>query len=190
MARERKFSTDELFQLTKKNLLEYGYEGFTFSLLADQLNVSRGTIYKYYENKDELITDYMLYEMNLYLTELKQIEEYDGFEAQFDFLLDLILKNSSIYQIIEIGQRIPSKTNQNTNSNKNRLANYHLDMYQYLQGFIKLGKTEGKVKPHIPDALILGYIFQSIAIPNHFGIPQDLWNLSIKEIIRHGMFMK
>ena len=42
MARERKFSLEELFQTTKQLLLDYGYEGFTFSLLADQLEVARG----------------------------------------------------------------------------------------------------------------------------------------------------
>lgn len=57
MARERKFTRDDLYETTKYMLLENGYEGFTFSKLAEKLNVSRGAIYKYFNNKDELITD-------------------------------------------------------------------------------------------------------------------------------------
>jgi TetR/AcrR family transcriptional regulator, repressor of fatR-cypB operon len=186
MARERKFSMEELYQLTKENLLQHGYDGFTFSHLADQLEVSRGTIYKYYQNKDELIMDYMIYDMNLFLIELKEIEKHTSFEGQLEFLLDLIFSHSKIYHIIEIGMRMPTNTKKLRES-KAKLDKLHLAMYENLLDFIKLGKAEKKVHSHLPDTLILGYIFQSIAIPNHFGIPHDEWVKSLKDIIRHGM---
>ena len=34
--------------------------------------------------------------------------------------------------------------------------------------FINLGKKDGKLKEDLPDGLILGFIFQTIAIPNHY----------------------
>ncbi|WP_066070960.1 TetR/AcrR family transcriptional regulator [Neobacillus soli] len=188
MARERKFSTDELFQATKQLLLLQGYEGFTFSLLADDLNVSRGALYKYFDNKEELITDYMLYEMDRFLIELKQIESHRSFEAQFDYLLSLILSNTDIQKLINIGKQIQVGSNQKVKENKHKLEKLHIDMYHYLQNFITLGKEEQRLKSHIPDSLFLGYIFQSVAIPNHFGISPSVWVSSIKEIIRHGMF--
>ncbi len=187
MARERKFSTDDLFQEAQQILLDHGYEGFTFSLLAEQLEISRGALYKYYDNKEELITDYMLYEMNLFLSELKEIELHKGFEAQFDFLLDLIFKNSTIPHMIELGRRIPINGDQKVKENINKLEKLHLAMYQALQSFINLGRQEQKLHAAIPDPLILGFIFQSILIPNHFGIPYPDWIQSIKEIIRHGV---
>jgi hypothetical protein len=61
-------------------------------------------------------------------------------------------------------------------------------MYNYLNSFILKGKEEGKLKSHIPDSLVIGFILQSVAIPNHFGIPHQEWLNSIKEIIRQGMF--
>lgn len=188
MARERKFSMEELYHITKETLLHHGYEGFTFSLLADQLNISRGTIYKYFENKDELITDYMLYEMNSFLIELKEIETATGFNAKFEFLIDIMFKHSKIQQIIEIGQRIPANINELVSDNKKKLEMLHLDMYRYLHSFIQLGKEENKIREQIPETLMLGYIFQSIAIPNHASIPREKWISSIKDIIRHGMF--
>ena len=187
MARERKFSTDNLFLVTKQMLLAHGYEGFSFSLLADQLEISRGAIYKYYDNKEELITDYMLYEMEHFLAELKDIESVDGFDAQFDFLINLIFKNSTIPHMIELGRRIPINGNQKVKENHEKLDKQHLNMYQHLQGFISLGRQELKLKETLPDPLILGFIFQTIMIPNHFGIPHSIWISSIKEMIRHGM---
>lgn len=189
MARERKFSTEELFQYTKQLVLEHGYEGFTFSLLAERMEISRGAIYKYFENKEELITDYMLFEMKHFLAELKEIAELDDFDRQFEFLFELIFRNSEIHQLIEIGRQIPSSLNEKVLNNTQELEKMHLEMYSYMQNFVTLGKAENKLKPHIPDALVLGIIFQSIAIPNHFGIQQDVWVQSIKEIISHGMFI-
>jgi len=187
MARERKFSTNDLFQAAKQILLSHGYEGFTFSLLAEQLDISRGAIYKYFDNKEELITDYMVYEMNLFLTELTEIELHRGFEAQFNFLVNLIFKNSTIPPLIELGRRIPVNGNKKVKENIDKLEKLHLTMYQSLQSLIALGRREDKLQDSIPDALILGFIFQSIMIPNHFGIPQAEWVASIKEMIQHGM---
>lgn len=190
MARDRKFSTSELFQTTTELLLQYGYEGFTFSILADHLEVSRGTLYKYYENKEELITDFMIHEMNLFLEELKNIHRIEGFEKQVDFLLELIFKNASIPHLIEIGKNIPSNLNQKVRDNQSKMEQQRFAMYHNLQAFIDLGRKEGKLKPNLPDSLVLGFIFQTIAIPNHFAIPRSEWVNSIKEMICHGMFVK
>lgn len=188
LARERKFSIDELYQTTKELLLLHGYEGFTFSLLAEKLDVSRGTLYKYYENKEELITDYMLDELDKFLLKLQKIEQYDGFDQQFNKLIELIFEHSEIHQIIIIALQIPPNMTKKVKLNKAKLDANHLDMYKHLQGFIKIGREEKKLKSHIPDGLILGFIFQTIAIPNHFGVPHPEWVESIKEIISHGMF--
>jgi len=188
LAREKKFSITELYQHTKELLLQNGYEGFTFSLLADRLEVSRGTLYKYYDNKDELITDFMLVEMEQFLIELQEIRQYQGFEAQFNFLLDHIFKHDDIHQLIRMSLPISPNASKKAKENKVKLDKNHLDMYAYLQSFIDLGREENKLKPHIPDALILGLIFQTIAIPNHFGISSVDWIRYIKEILKNGMF--
>ncbi|HLU21663.1 MAG TPA: TetR/AcrR family transcriptional regulator [Bacillaceae bacterium] len=189
MARVRKFTTAELFQATKQGLLQFGYESFTFSLLAEQLEVSRGTLYKYYENKEELITDYMLFEMNLFLQELREIHHQNSFEEQFDFLFDLIFKNEEIHQLIAMGNQINTNISNKANENKKELDRLHLEMYQILSGFIQNGKKEGQLKSELQDSLLLGIIFQTVAIPNHSRVPKDEWVRSIKDIIRHGMFI-
>jgi TetR/AcrR family transcriptional regulator, repressor of fatR-cypB operon len=190
MVRERKFSTDSLFLATKETLLDHGLEGFNFALLAERLEVSRGTLYKYYVNKEELVTDFMIYELNKFLVELKKIKDYNDFDSQFDYLFEVIFRDHTIPQLIEMGMQIPVQNNEKVRGNKEKLGKLHLDMYQYLQDFIQLGKNEKILKPHLPDCLLLGMIFQSINIPNHFGIPRVEWINSIKEILSNGMFLK
>lgn len=188
MARERKFSMEDLFFATKDILLDNGYERFTFVQIAEILNVSRGTLYKYYENKDELITDYMIYEMNQFLISLKEIQDYPDFKSQFHFLIDLIFKDHSIPKIIAIARQMPISSNDKVKANMDQLNKLHLEMYTHLQSFIELGRKEKQLKENIADGLILGMIFQTIAIPNHFGVPKIEWVQSIKEILCHGMF--
>ena len=186
MARERKFNTVELFHEAKHLLLLHGYDGFTFSLLADRMEVSRAALYKYYENKEELITDFMIYEMEEFLHELKEIEKLEGFEKQFDFLMDLIFKKTEIQHLIKAAVHVLARLERSVN--KERLEKLPLEMYTYLNSFILNGKEEGKLKSHIPDSLVVGFILQTVAIPNHFGIPHQEWLKSIKEIIGQGMF--
>ncbi|OLS41035.1 TetR/AcrR family transcriptional regulator [Bacillus sp. MRMR6] len=189
MARERKFTTEELFQTVKKILLQHNYEGFTFSLLAEQMEVSRGAIYKYYENKDVLITDFMIYEMEQFLLELKAIEKHSDFEAQFGALMDIIFEKTEIHHLIRAAQQMLLQSNEKEMERKDKLEKLPLEMYKHLEKFITLGKKQGKVKSHIPDGLMLGFILQSIAIPNHFGIPHEEWLTSMKEMISQGMFI-
>lgn len=188
MARERIFTEVELFQVTKEILLNNGYEGFTFSLLANHLESSRATLYKYFKNKEELISFYLLHEMDRFLIDIHRFEDYDKFEEQFDYLLYVIFKNSKIHQMLSMSYLIPVATSKTVLENKMKLEALHKDMYLYLQSFIALGRKEKRFKPTIPDGLILGFIFQTVDIPNHYSVPHDEWMASIKEIISHGMF--
>ncbi|OQP05611.1 TetR family transcriptional regulator [Geobacillus sp. 46C-IIa] len=186
MARERKFSLDELFGQTKQLLLEHGYEGFTFGLLAERLGVARSAIYKYFENKEELITAYMVNEMEHVFAKLKHIHSYPTFDEQFRFLLDFILYHNDLHKMISIGKRIP-ETHPKVQENKRRLEQFHERMYEELQSLIQRGKQEGKMKRHLPDQVILGYIFQSVVVPHFPGISLAEWAESIREIIMYGV---
>ncbi|MGP4107694.1 TetR/AcrR family transcriptional regulator [Virgibacillus sp. L01] len=187
MARERKFSDKTLYNAAKHILLNNGYEGFTFSLLADELKVSRGALYKYYENKEELIMDYMIFEMNRFLAELKEINNYDHFDSQFDFLIKLMFKHNKIHQVLGFSYQITATISENIRVKKVYLEKLHQEMYSVLQSFIQQGRKEQLLNPSIKDELMLGFIFQSVDIPNHSDIPQTEWVRSVKELISHGI---
>ncbi|WP_077620452.1 TetR/AcrR family transcriptional regulator [Bacillus sinesaloumensis] len=189
MARERKFTKEELYRVTEELLLTYNYEGFQISLVADHLNVSRGAIYKYYENKEELITEYMLFKMEQFLQELEEINNIIGFQSKFDFLMTIMFKNPELYQLIEIGKSVPIHINVKVKEGIEKLDGYRIEMYEYAHSFIEAGKSEKLLNPKIPDSVMLGYIFQSVVIPNHFNIPHDVWVQSIKDLICHGIFI-
>lgn len=187
MARESKFTTDDLYDKTRSLLFQYGYDSFHFGLLAEQLGVTRSALYKYFRNKDELITEFMLFEMNQFLSELERIDEYNHFEEQLDFLLKLIFKYSKIHQILLMIYRIPNSNHEKVLVNIQKLEEQHGHMYTYLNQFVKLGRKEKKLKPYLPDEMILGLIFQTVNIPNHSNIPDDEWRELIKESLLQGI---
>ncbi|MBD7936954.1 MULTISPECIES: TetR/AcrR family transcriptional regulator [Cytobacillus] len=186
MGRDRKFSITELYEHTQVLLLEVGYEAFTFSLLAERLNVARGTIYKYFDNKDELITAFMIYEMNQFMKKLEQIEEKGDFEQQFAYLMEIIFERTEIQELINITMQV-NATNEKAVANQTYFKDMRINMYTCLQNFIRLGKQEGKLNPSLPDTMILGFIFQSVAIPNHFQLPREKWIQSIIEMVSNGI---
>lgn len=188
VARERKFTDAELFNATKVLFIRDGYDSFTFSKLAAILNVSRGSIYKYYENKDELISEFLMFEMNYFLKEFNALDKEGDFQTQFHLLIDFIFQYDYVNNILEIIKQIPVNSTSKIDENKSRLSGYHVEMYKQFQGFIDLGKKEKVIKSQLPTAILLGMIFQTIAIPNHFSIPQEEWIASIKEILCNGMF--
>ncbi|WP_029268209.1 TetR/AcrR family transcriptional regulator [Virgibacillus alimentarius] len=187
MARERKFSTDALYRETKHILLQDGYEGFTFGILASNLGVSRGALYKYYDHKDDLITDYMVYETEQSVEKLKQIDAINDFEDQFDYLLEVILKDTDIHRIRQMAMNLPQTNHEKTEANKQKIMDLHQTMYHSMQGFVDKGKRESKLKQELPNDLIIGFLFGTIDLPKPKSIAYFEWIKSIKEIIRHGM---
>ncbi|MBO9130771.1 TetR/AcrR family transcriptional regulator [Bacillus sp. 165] len=190
MGRDRKFNTVDLFLCTKNLILQNGYEGFTIGQLATMLDVSRAAIYKYYQNKDELLLDFMLEEMNNVLNSFKTIQEEQSFLEKIDLLLQKIYMYKDLHLILGIQEVIPTKDNPHLENKKKKLALMHRELYIPLVHIVQQGKMEGFIEMDIPNELLLGFIFQSISIPNHSGIDDGKLmdytkNLILKGIIKN-----
>lgn len=188
MARARKFSTEDLYKETKQILLQYGYERFTFGILASKLGVSRGALYKYFDNKDVLITEYLVYETEQFVERLKKMNNLEDFEDQFDYLLNTILKDAEIHRIREIAIKLPEMNDKKTEASRKKIHNLHQDMYDLLKSLVEKGKSESKLKQELPNELIFAFLLEIIDLPNQQNTPYSEWIKYIKEIVRHGIF--
>lgn len=189
MARERKFSTDDIFNETKKLLLEHGYEGYNIGQLAEKLNVSRAAIYKYYTNKDELIVDFMLHDMNEMMVAFNSIDQYTTFEEQLNSVLNTIFDSKDLHQILAFAHLINAKDNEIIANKLEKLNKLHLEMYKPLMGLIAKGKKEELIHQDLSDSVMISFIFQSIQIPNHTNEPNDKLLQSIRKLIVNGLYM-
>lgn len=188
MAREKKFSTKDIYLQTHDLLIKEGYENFSFSLLSKSLQVSRAAIYKYYTNKDELISDYLVMQMEQMMEDFNQVNWSKDYSEQFDQLFELIFNYRELHLI---SNKIPRKMKLSPERQKRKetvTADVHDHYFKYIQQFIQTGKKNGQIKKEIPESLIVGIIFHSINIPDRSNLSQQEKGYFIKMIIKNGIF--
>ena len=188
MARERKFSTKDIFAKTKQLLLENGYERYNIGLLAEKLNVSRAAIYKYYTNKDELIVDFMLDEMDEMIAEFSNVNQHASFNDQLNCVLNTIFESKDLHHILGFAHVIDAKDNEAIAQKLEKLNALHLEMYKPLMRLIEKGKREQLIHQDLPESVMISFIFQSINIPNHMNEPQETFLNSLRKLILNGLY--
>lgn len=190
MAREKKFSTEDIYQEAHSLLMAVGYDKFSFGLLANSLNVSRAAIYKYYTNKDELIYDYMISEMEKMVDDLEKLDWSTDYPAQFQQLFALIFEYGDVHQISFM---IPNKQIADDEKMKEKTQQsqmLHKRFFQQIQIFIQTGQNKGYIKKNIPESIIIELIFHSVTIPDRAGLSQSERAHYLQEIICQGIFEK
>ncbi len=189
VAREKKFSTEDIYLQTHDLLIKEGYENFSFSLLAESLHVSRAAIYKYYTNKDELINDYLIGQMEQMMEDFNQTEWSLDYSEKFDQLFELIFKYRETHLISNAILHSKIKVSPEKQKRKEAVsADVHGHFFKYIQQFIQTGKKNGQLKKELPDSLIVGMIFHSINIPDHSDLSLQERAYFIKTIIKNGIF--
>lgn len=190
MGRARKFNTVDLFICTKKLIIQTGYEGFTIGQLAKQLNVTRTAIYKYYQNKDELLLDFMIEEMKNTLASFSSLSESSTFLEKINLLLHKIFIYKDLHLILGIQDVIPTKGDSQLEAKKKQLSLMHHELYKPLIHVVQQGKIEGFIEMDMPNELLLGFIFQSISIPNHSGMDAEQVFTYTEKLILNGILKK
>lgn len=189
MGRDKKFSTHDLWHATEELLLENGYAGFTMSLLAKKLNVSRAAIYKQYPNKEELIIEFMLEQMQASVDSLQQIDFQQPFEQQLADILERMFEFKDLHQILGMATTIEN-VSEIVEQKKQQLSGMHHALYEPLDRLINEGKSQGFIHPDQNNFILLGFIFQTIDTPNHLGLPLENFIQEIKNLILYGILKK
>ncbi|WP_029498790.1 TetR/AcrR family transcriptional regulator [Kurthia huakuii] len=189
MGRDKKFSTQDLWQATHELIVETGYQGFSMSLLATKLHVSRAAIYKHYPNKEELLIEFMVEKIRYSVTLLSEIDFTQRFEEQLRDLLERMFQLKDLHQILGMASTIEDVSPIITEK-KQILSTMHHKLYAPLNQLIDEGKKQGFIAPSRNNFLLLGFIFQTIDIPNHAGLPLDTFIAEIQDLILHGISNK
>lgn len=189
MGRDKKFSRIELWDATRELILEVGYVGFTFSLLAEKLNISRAAIYKQFQKKENLLIDYMVDEMEYSIELLQTIDASVDFESQLDDLLIKMYSMKDIHMALGFATSIPEIT-EHVKEQKQKLSTMHRDLYAPLVRIIDKGKSEGKIEQERSSFLLLGFIFQTIDVPNFGKLTSEQLIKEMKSFILYGLMGK
>ncbi|AQS53316.1 putative HTH-type transcriptional regulator [Jeotgalibaca dankookensis] len=187
MARERKFTQEELFLATHKLMLILGYEQFSFLKLSQELQVSRSALYKYYKNKDELLRDYLnekLEEMVIKMSSAKWPTDYSEKLSQ---LIHLIFEYADTHLISDMVSTVKwTEINRNDPGVK-RAITLHQQFFSFIESVIEEGKDKGVLNKEIPSSIIIEMLFHSILLPNRAGLTELQRAEHITNIVLYGI---
>ncbi|WP_167578566.1 TetR/AcrR family transcriptional regulator [Jeotgalibacillus proteolyticus] len=190
MARQRKIIIEDLLKATEELLLEKGYEGFHFKALSEKLDVARSTIYEYYSNKDELITDYMRLLMMEVMGRIKAIKERPSSFQMLKELLNLFMEYSQVYDMIKMRPSLNQSGSPAVIKNLQDLDCSSQELFKLLSVHIERAKAEGSIREDLSTSLVAGIFFNTVLIPNHEKIPPAQWSEMIFSLIEHGISSK
>lgn len=189
MAR-RKLNEEDIMAVTEALLLEKGYEGFHFRLLADKLNVGRSTIYEYYMSKEELVTSYMIKVMDKFFHDCEQLSKLESPIAQLKGLLQLFIKYSQIHQIIEMMPLIDPEVSPAVRKALDRLWDDHNLVFEFIHHIVEAGKQIGEIRTDIPTSVVTALFFNANRMSHEPVGNEREWGEFIFRILHEGMGTK
>jgi AcrR family transcriptional regulator len=187
LGRIRKASKQELLQATEKLLLTHGYDHFHFKILAKELGMARSTVYEYYANKEELVTEYMCNLMEQVNSDLKKIQHFSHPLERLKSMLKVFFSYSHIHQVLQISHVINRDTTEKVKVNMQKLDDYHQDFHGMIVNWIQESQEKGHLRSDISVSIIAGLFFTSIQIPNVEELSAEDWSEYIFKVICEGI---
>ncbi len=186
MGRKKAIEMQELMKATEELLLEHGYHAFHFKMLAARLDVARTTIYEYYANKEELITDYMFNLMERIQSECESLSLEVMPLQKLKGMLRIFVKYGQIHKIIIMVPQVNADASQKTKESLFKIAQQHQTLLQMMLLWIREGKAQKLIREDVSEGIIAGLFFNVIQIPNHRGIPTEEYVEQLFDVLCHG----
>ena len=95
----------EFMEATRTFFFSIGYDRMTVQKLTQKVGVAKGTFYHYFQSKEDLLTQWVLYEMSEPIKEQKMIAENDSFSAIKK--MHLIFEKSNNWKVQHLHMIIP-----------------------------------------------------------------------------------
>lgn len=174
-----------IFQSTLELIKEHGFHGTPMSLVAKNAGVAAGTIYHYFESKDQLICELYSYNKSRVSGVIDESMGGDGTFKEIFFniwrnLYQFYIENTDVLIFFEQFINSPYNVNKSPDRFKGQL-------FDFLQKGINTGKIKA-VKPDILVALILGSISTTAKIHKYANIPVEPSDLNqMIEILWDGL---
>ncbi|MFS1519294.1 TetR/AcrR family transcriptional regulator [Bacillus sp. SM2101] len=190
MGRKKRIEKKDLFESTRKLLIEKGYEGFHFKALAEQLSVGRSTIYEYYANKDELIFHYIKHVSDKIYGECKKMLEHTDPLVQLQELLTIFLKHGeTIHEMIQVYKHMKASSNHH-DEKMDVLEKENERFFEILVDVIKCGQRGFVIRNDLQAHSIASVFFSSILIPNTLNMDIDQWSETLFTLFFDGIKAK
>lgn len=185
MGRKKNFTESELLDMTKKLLLEHGYDGFHLKLLSEHLTGARSTIYQYYSNKEEIVAACMKRAIVQVLNKASSINEPNALDA-LKRLLQVYVEESEFHQLLGDANKINTATSAAAAQDLEYIAQAHETLKSQLMQLFQRALHEGHIREDIPIPALIGVFFNLVDAPNMLNMPLSQWSELLFEIWMKG----
>jgi Transcriptional regulator len=173
LGRKQSFTETELLEVTRRLILQHGYDGFHLKLLSQHLPGARSTIYQYFANKEEIVAACMRRAISKVLENASQIDETETMSA-LQQLLNVYVEDSMLHQLLGDAHKI--KTNHTKALDDLAFVEQaHSILKVQLSRLFERAQKEGKLRGDIPLPVLIGTFFNLINTPNMMNIPTSQW---------------
>lgn len=146
----------EILEAAVKLFSERGFEKTTVDEIATKANVGKGTIYLYFQNKEDIFLGVLEEGMAKLLDIFEKIIQsgnftqqlYDMIYSQFKFIED----NQEFYKI-HLKEQVNLELKICDDAD-NSLAQLHRRLYELITNFIRKGIEEGYIRPGPPESYV------------------------------------
>jgi AcrR family transcriptional regulator len=174
MGRKQTFTETELLDMTKKLVLDHGYDGFHLKLLSQHLSGARSTIYQYYANKEEIVAACMKRVIAAVLDKALTINEANPMDALEQLLL-IYVEESSLHQLLGDASKINTANSAAAARDLEFIEEAHKTLKIQLSGLFARAQQEKSLRQDIPLPVLIGVFFNLINTPNMLNIPTPDW---------------
>lgn len=175
MSRKQAYSRSELLDVTKRLVLEHGYDGFNLKLLSQHLPGARSTIYQYYANKDEIISACMRRAIQSIMEKASALDESDAATALQE-LLAIYMEEFKFHQLLGDSYKIKTNGSEETRANVEYVENAHEFLKVQLTRLVQKAQQEKLLRDDIPLPVHVGVFFNLISTPNMMNVPVSQWS--------------
>lgn len=185
MGRKHSFSHSELLDITKRLVLEHGYDGFNLKLLSRYLPGARSTIYQYYSNKDEIVAACMRRTITTVLEKASAVDETDTMHA-LQALLTIYLEEHQLHQLLSDAYKIKTTTSDTARRDIEAVESAHDILKDQLTRLFQKAMEEKLIRDDIPLPVHVGMFFNLFNTPNMMNVPAEQWSRLLFQVWMGG----
>ncbi|MBW4839737.1 MAG: TetR/AcrR family transcriptional regulator [Paenibacillaceae bacterium] len=185
MGRKQSYSHSELLDITKRLVLEHGYDGFNLKLLSQHLPGARSTIYQYYANKDEIIAACMKRVIAAVLEKAAALDESDSMRALQE-LLNIYLEEFQLHQLLSDAYKIKTTSSDAARKDIEYVESAHDFLKVQLTRLFQKAQQEKQIREDIPLPVHVGVFFNLINTPNMMNVPVPEWSKMLFQVWMGG----
>lgn len=174
MGRKQSFTKTELLDMTKKLVLEHGYDGFHLKLLSQHLSGARSTIYQYYANKEEIVAACMKRVIADVLEQASAVDESDPMKALEELLL-IYVQEAALHQLLGDANKINTSNSPAAARDLEFIEDAHQTLKIQLSRLFERAQQNKSLRQDIPLPVLIGVFFNLFNTPNMMNIPTADW---------------